>query len=149
MALLLFSFKYHYQIPPNPHQTSPNPHQTSPNPHQTPTEPPCYSQIWAAANSIVLVLFQIPLPNPHQTSTKPPPNPYKTPMPFPDLGSTPSNHHQTPTKPLQTPTKPPCYAHEWHQEIGQRPDGGEHSPLWEHLLGTTVPFLVGNYGPTN
>ena len=89
MALLLFSFKYHYQIPPSPHQTSPNP-------HQTPTEPPCSSQIWAAANSIVLVLFQIPLPNPHQTSTKPPPNPHKTPTPFPDLGS-------TPTKPLPNP----------------------------------------------
>ena len=117
IALVLF------QIPlPNPPEPPPNITKPPPNPHQTPTEPPCYSRIWAAANSIVLVLFQIPLPNPHQTPT-----------PFPDLGSTPSNHHQTLAKPLphpyQTPTKPPCYAHEWHQEIGKRPDGGEHSPL--------------------
>ena len=100
MALLLFSFKCHYQIPPNPHQTSPNPHQTSPNPHQTPTEPPCYSQIWAAANSIVLVLFQIPLPNPHQT----PPNSHA----IPRFGLNPI---KPPSNPCQTPTKPPLNPH--------------------------------------
>ena len=111
MALLLFSFKYHYQIPPNPHQTSPNPHQTSPNPHQTPTEPPCYSQIWAAANSIVLVLFQIPLPNPHQTPTKPPPNPHQTPTKPPCHSQIWAQPHQTTIKPLPNPSKPPPNPH--------------------------------------
>ena len=105
IALVLFQIPFPNPPKPPPNITKPPPNITKPppNPHQTPTEPPCYSQIWAAANSF-LVLFQIPLPNPHQTPTKPPPNSHA----IPRFGLNPI---KPPSNPCQTPTKPPPNPH--------------------------------------